>query len=247
MKNPIQITDHRLQLPSDPAGLEGMMDALKAKEVAFERCVAFTRMLQGAVLAELRKLHGREKGGRPETSKTFGGFQAWSDYVKTRFGISDETARLRIEMWDAGRPRLKKLAEEMQAGLSQIFDRPLSKLSEDEYKALEQVTHKLTDGKSTRMIQEELGLFKLDAAKTPGGKRDKKDDSPNTPDPESAEQKAMDRWASVLTDLDLELKDGSWKDLPQEGPVSLATLKAVVRSYAEQLNLTIQPQRGARS
>lgn len=231
MKNPIQITDHRLQLPADQPGLEALMDNLKTKEVAFERCVAFTRMLQGAVLAELRKVVQRPGSRTDLTSPNNSERLNWADYVKKRFGISDDTARLRIEMWDAGRPRLKKLAEEMQAGLSQIFDRPLSRLSEDEYKALEAVTHKLTDGKSTRMIQEELGLFKLDAAKPTGGKRvssgDKVKDTP--------EQIAIDLWAVLIRGMAMELERGSWADLPREGEISQRSLKDLVLDLNQKL------------
>jgi hypothetical protein len=156
-------------IPADLPSLEAYLDKLHQAEVTFECSLTFTRMLQGACLAELRKIIARPGARKDLTSPNILERLNWAEYVRQRFGFSDETARTRIAMWEAGRPRLKKLAEEMQAGLSAIFDRPVSSLNPKEFEVLQTVTHKLTDGKSIRLVQEELGLFKGDAPKPLGG------------------------------------------------------------------------------
>lgn len=149
-----------LNLPRDYEGLVAFGHRLGSAEVGFECGLTFVRMMQGAVLVELRALHGADKGGRPKTSKQVGGFEPWPEFVKREFGFSDETARARMDLWKAGKGRLKDLAEDAQRGLSVIFDRPISTLSESEFAQLKQVTHKLTDGKTVALIQQELGLYK---------------------------------------------------------------------------------------
>ena len=130
--------------------------------------------MQGLCLGELRKLHPEGRGGNRRSSDQTpqrAEFVPWADYIKKSWGFSDDTARRLIQLGDAAKPRLRKLAENAQAGLGAILDKPLSQLSDPEFKALKAVTHKLTDGKTNRMIQEELGLFKGDAKKSKGGKR----------------------------------------------------------------------------
>jgi len=161
-------------LPADIPGLESYLDRLSRAERGFECGLSYTRMMQGAALSELRRLHPEGRGGdRKSKNQTPNNLEfdlPWADYVHQRFGFTAETARARIAMWEVGRPRLKKLADEVRAGLSAIFERPISSLNEDEFQLVQKVTHKLTDGKTVRMIQEELGLFKGDAPKPKGGK-----------------------------------------------------------------------------
>jgi len=162
-----------LVMPSDFEGLETFMARLGKAEIGFECGLSFVRMLQGACLEELHKQFPETRGGDQTSSKNRknSAFASWADYVRQRWGFSEDTARLRREMWRAGKPAMRKMAENMRAGLSAVFDRPITTLSDQEFATLKAVTHKLTDGKSVRMIQEELGLFKGDAKKTKGGKR----------------------------------------------------------------------------
>lgn len=183
---------------NDQAALESQLTRWRQAEEGFEHCTLLARVMQGLCLTDLRKLHGSEKGGRPKTSESFGGFSPWSDYIKSKWGFTDDTARARIQLAEAAKPRLKKLAENAQKGLGAILDKPFSQLSEGEFDSLKSVTHKLTDGKTNRMLQEELGLFKGDAGKKKGGARDKSGAGKGI----TPEQEAAESYQSIVQALD---------------------------------------------
>lgn len=226
---PLEIVDSKivhltpvsaLTLPADFDGLESTMERLCTAEVGFECGLSYVRMMQGAVLEELRKHFPETRGRKPKNEKTLKNlaFSSWEEYVRRKWRFSEETARLRVEMWKAGRPRLKKLAEKAKAGLSAVFDRPLSQLSETEFETLKNVTRKLTDGKNVRMIQEELGLYKGDAPKPLGGPRNTGKKLDRRTAEEIAQAAAMeeaDLWHDILKvrlerGLDSEQKHWRW-------------------------------------
>ncbi len=162
---------HKLAIINDldQTALEEQVSRWKKAEDGLERCTLFARVMQGLCLAELRKIHGNSNRGNPNLRNSPITSENWADYVRGKWGFSDDKARLLIQVGEAAKPRLRKLAEDAQAGLGALIDRPLSTLSAPEMKALETVTHKLTDGKTSRMLQEELGLFKGDGPRAPLG------------------------------------------------------------------------------
>lgn len=209
---------------ADQAALESQLTRWKQAEEGLEHCAIYSRVMQGMVLAELRKLIQRPGSRTDLTSPKLSERLNWADYVKKGWGFSDDKARMLIQLGEAAKPRLRKLAENAQAGLGAILDKPLSQLSEPELASLKAVTHKLTDGKTNRMIQEELGLFKGDAAKKKGGNQRKAEDSAEASEADeagaeetpatglTAEQEATEHCELLIRSLDTLLAE-NWHTL----------------------------------
>lgn len=89
----------------------------------------------------------------------FAGFSTWEDFLKGSLGISADTAGRWIAMADAARPRLKRL-DGWAALITDLIDRPISGLSDDEVGVLSKAVAKLTDGRTQLDFLAELGLVK---------------------------------------------------------------------------------------
>jgi hypothetical protein len=161
----------------------------------FEKCKLACQVITGFDLIELRKLHGRTEGGRPETSKRLGGFQPWDDFVKGEFGISDETARTWMKMAEKAKPRLKKLGLGNAKGLAQLLEKSPSQMNAEETGILTSAVTRLTDGLTQLDFMRDLGLLpkipKLGGAR-PKGKKP-------TPEEQLAQDIALaqQNWADV--------------------------------------------------
>lgn len=195
---------------TDQTTLESQLTRWKEAEEGFERCTLLSRVMQGLCLSELRKLHGTANRGNPALRNSPKRSENWADYVKSRWGFSDDKARILIQMADAARPRLRKLAEQAQAGLGSILDKPIAQLSDVETATLKQVTHKLTDGKTQYELQQELGLFKEPAMR--GGKREKAGPEET---PEEKEARVLgelrDLFALRIAGIEHATEDASWR------------------------------------
>lgn len=195
-----------------PAGnkiaVESQLTRWQQAEIGFERCTLLTRVMQGLCLEELRKLHGNSNRGNPKLRNSPQVVENWEDYVRKNWGFSDETARRLMHLAKTAKPRLRKLAEEAQAGLAAILDKPFSQLTESEFAALKNVTHKLTDAHSNRELQQELGLFKGDAPKPKGGSRNAGKTLDRRTDEEIAQAKAMEAATDWRDSMKLRLEEG---------------------------------------
>ena len=212
-----------------------------------ETCRLMGQVEVGRRLSELRKIHGGDsKGGRPETSKSLGGFVPWPKYVKETFAISDETARNWMKMAEEAKPRLKKLDPK----LALLLDKPIHLLTESEAAALKKATAKLTTGKTQLDFMRELGLVKMSAAAPGGTKASAAKGAETKAEPEAEDDgkvspeefHANDLWKTLIKHLRAELKENQWAHLPRTGEVSIETIHGLLLD----LGRVIAPVRNAK-
>lgn len=135
------------------------------------------QVLLGLELKNLKKdlgfTHGSAKHFSP--SRQVGDLEpdTWPAWVKKELGLADRTADRMIEMFEAARARLKKLAPSgtLPAGaeaLALLCGSNPSAMIAEEREALTKVIERITDGETQKSLLEELRLIKRHVSLTGG-------------------------------------------------------------------------------
>lgn len=121
----------------------------------FEHGAVACRVMAGIALLDLHRTHeiraGNPSDRDPDTHI------AWPEVVKRELGASEETARRWMKMAEAAMPRLR--SGEAGEVFRQLLEIPITQLTADQCKVLNQAVEKLVDGRSQLDFMDSLGLI----------------------------------------------------------------------------------------
>ncbi len=174
--------------------------------------------MAGFALAELHEKHGIKRGG--DRAKPNDSGLLWSDLVKQKCGISDDTARNWMGMAKEAAKRLKKLNLDGQVTFRELMELPVDQWTDEQMTIVTSAIAKLTDGKTQLDFMRELGLAKKpighglkNSKRGTGGKGG--DDEKEAED--SPELAAIDIWKPTIELLEQEgLTEKSFAHLPKK-------------------------------
>jgi len=161
---------------SDPARLEKYLHGFFDLEKKIDRTRVLSQALQGLVLTELKVQHAKHGGDRKSGAiKTQGLGLDWDSYLKKEYGISDGTAENRIKCWTAVKAHIEKLPPAERKSAYKILSKSMTKITDKEWKILQAITHKVTDGKTqAELIAGEKWLIQEHGAALEDATRSKK-------------------------------------------------------------------------
>lgn len=178
-----------------PPSWDRARDILSGIKLALRLSIAGQVML-GMELQDLKKALGFVNG-RNQHAQAGQPQKTWAEHVKEELGISRPTADRMIDMWEAAKPRLKKLGgAPLMLG---ILETPPAALDAIQRQSLEAAVAKITDGETQKSLLEELKLVKLHDTSGIGG--DTSAHRQNKTDEESVGQLAFAFFSAVAEPL----------------------------------------------
>ncbi|MEI8289829.1 MAG: hypothetical protein WCH99_10175 [Verrucomicrobiota bacterium] len=145
-------------IPTDAKDAVRFWDNLAAQ---FARGSVASQVMCGFALLELRETANVKRGGdhKSEIKPEVFGFDSWEDFIEANFGMSDDTARNRMNMAKGVKSDFKKLG--LGDRFRALLATPPSAWSEDDTKMLSSSLAKVTDGLTQTDFFRKLGLAKL--------------------------------------------------------------------------------------
>lgn len=169
----------------------------------FGRASSVMAVMAGFEIGALKKLGGWVQGGRRGKTQDDLGFahcKTWEEFCSKELRISDETARIYLQLADQARPKLRHLGS-LDALINDLLATPVSQLPLAQYDLLTNAVNKITDGKTQLELFRDWGLAKKAPVPATGGALGGAGAPRHQPTEEEIREAARRSWTDIMASV----------------------------------------------